>query len=223
MPHVPDTLAGWLAAWRPSRKGNPYLRLADGKLLVVFPQTCPAGFRGRVGATVVDRRWDTAEAAQRDLYDLVVSLTPRELDTLHGPVETRDDRQAADREPRREFTGEPPQDDGELLAELPRCDGREALRVTLKSFEGHPYIALRLWARDDRTGAWWPVRGKGCSIRMREAGRVAEALEKALATAAPAAAAPRQSDGRGDGGWTQALGGGPGPARAEFDDGARGE
>ena len=223
MPHVPDTLAGWLAAWRPSRNGNPYLRLADGKMLVVFPQTCPAGFRGRVGRTVVDRRWPTAEAAQRDLYDLVVRLSAAALAELHGPVETsRDDRPASDREPRREFSGEPPVDDGELLDALPRSDGFEALRVSIKEYEGRPYVSLRVWVRDKNSGAMWPTR-RGVSVRVRELPRVIAALQKAaeLATARQAAAGAPAGTGSdrpsARPSWTEALSSAR-PTRAGFDE-----
>jgi hypothetical protein len=47
-------------------------------------------------------------------------------------------------------------------------------------YQGHPYISVRLWQRDSRTGAWWPQKGRGVSVRLSEARGVAEALEKAL-------------------------------------------
>jgi hypothetical protein len=74
----------------------------------------------------------------------------------------------------------PPDDDGEVLAALPRGDGREELRVTLKSYNGHPYVALRVWERNDR-GEFWPVKNKGCSVRLGEAAAVADALTRAAA------------------------------------------
>lgn len=69
----------------------------------------------------------------------------------------------------------PPDDDGEVLAAIPRGDGREELRVTLKTYNGHPYVALRVWERNGR-GEFWPVKNKGCSVRVSEAEAVAEAL-----------------------------------------------
>lgn len=67
-----------------------------------------------------------------------------------------------------------PQERGERLATFKRGDGQE-LRVTLAEYEGHPFISLRLWERD-QAGTWWPIRGKGCSVRMSEAAELAEAL-----------------------------------------------
>jgi hypothetical protein len=74
----------------------------------------------------------------------------------------------------------PPDDEGERLAAIPRNDGREELRVTLKSYEGRPYVALRVWEKDDR-GRYWPVKNKGCSVRISEAAAVADALTWAVA------------------------------------------
>ena len=65
-------------------------------------------------------------------------------------------------------------DEGEPLGTFARGDGREELRVSLKSYEGHPYVALRVWERD-RAGQFWPSKGKGLSIRIAEAAGVAEA------------------------------------------------
>ena len=72
----------------------------------------------------------------------------------------------------------PPQDDGEVLGTFPRSQGREELRVVLKTYQGHPYVSIRVWERD-QAGAWWPVRGKGVSVRIGEAADVAEALASA--------------------------------------------
>jgi hypothetical protein len=74
-----------------------------------------------------------------------------------------------------------PAPSGELLAAFPRKGPRGLeleLRVILDAFEGHPYLALRLWQRD-RAGAWWPLKGRGRSIRSAEAQGVAEALLEA--------------------------------------------
>lgn len=82
--------------------------------------------------------------------------------------------------------GEPPKPSGDLVAALPRKrrDGPdEELRVSLDSYQGHPYISVRLWTRDARSGAWWPVKGKGISVRLSEADDVAGALREAAAMA----------------------------------------
>lgn len=220
MPHpLPDTLEAWLAGWRASRSGNPYLRLANGDTFVVWPQTTPAGFRARIGRTVVDGRWPDVETTKVALFDLVKSMSPAELAALHGPRDDRQPDRQPDREPR-EHAGTPPVDDGEILDALPRSEGREALRITLKEYEGHPYIAVRVWVRDDRSGAMWPTR-KGCSIRVREIGRVVEALQRAAALATARQAAAGQTAGRSAdgprGGWTERLGPQP-SARPGFDE-----
>lgn len=90
---------------------------------------------------------------------------------------------------------EPPHDEGERLATLPRGDGREELRVTLKSYEGRPYVALRVWEKDDQ-GRLWPVKNKGCSVRLGEAAAVADALTRAVA--GPGAARPERLRSEGD-------------------------
>jgi hypothetical protein len=82
---------------------------------------------------------------------------------------------------------QPPAETGRRLATFPRGD-REELRVTLAEYKGRPYLALRVWAEGDG-GGWWPVRGKGVSVRISEAGKLAEAL------AAVAGAAQGRSSG----------------------------
>jgi hypothetical protein len=69
----------------------------------------------------------------------------------------------------------PPAEEGRRLATFPRNRGDEELRVTLSAYNGHDYIALRVWARG-QDGEFWPVRGKGCSVRLSEAGELARAL-----------------------------------------------
>jgi Transcriptional Coactivator p15 (PC4) len=76
-----------------------------------------------------------------------------------------------------------PVDDGVELAAFPRNNGAEELRVGLKEYKGSRYIALRVWARDAGSGSYFPVRGKGVSVRLGEAEGVAEAFRKAIKTA----------------------------------------
>jgi len=85
----------------------------------------------------------------------------------------------------------PPQEQGRRLATFPRGDGAE-LRISLAEYQGGPYVALRVWERD-QAGAWWPVKGKGCSVRIAEAGKLAEALT------AVAGVSDRTTDGAGQG------------------------
>src|SRR4051794_10048858 len=71
-----------------------------------------------------------------------------------------------------------PPDPSSILATLDRGRG-EQLRVTLAEYEGHPYVSLRVFA-PGLDGQLWPVRGKGCSVRIRECRAVADALVDAL-------------------------------------------
>jgi hypothetical protein len=68
----------------------------------------------------------------------------------------------------------PPTESGRRLLTLPRSRGAEELRLTLDVFEGHEFLALRLWNRNAH-GEWWPTP-KGCSIRLHEAGQLARVL-----------------------------------------------
>lgn len=83
---------------------------------------------------------------------------------------------------RSQATAEAPQPSGETLATLPRKgpDGaRQELRVVLDEYQGHRYISVRLW-QAGQDGAFWPLKGKGVSIRLGEAEGVAAALQQAL-------------------------------------------
>jgi hypothetical protein len=76
----------------------------------------------------------------------------------------------------------PPAPTGTLLAAFPRKgpDGVEQeLRIVLDAYEGRDYIAVRVWQRD-ASGAWWPLRGKGLSVRLGEAQGVISALQQAI-------------------------------------------
>jgi hypothetical protein len=85
----------------------------------------------------------------------------------------------------------PPQENGRRLATFPRGAGVE-MRVNLAEYQGKPFISLRLWERN-QSGEWWPVKGKGCSIRICEAGDLAEALN-AVASGGAANAHPSPRD-----------------------------
>src|ERR1041385_2693657 len=75
---------------------------------------------------------------------------------------------------------EAPGENGQRLATLDRSgkDAREELRVTLAEYNGHPYVSMRVWALSN-DGQWWPVKSKGCSVRISECGDVAAALKRA--------------------------------------------
>ncbi len=70
---------------------------------------------------------------------------------------------------------------GTKLAAIPRGT-HEELRVSLDEYEGHPFVSLRMWARA-ADGPWLPVRGKGCTVRLRELEAVADALREAIGIA----------------------------------------
>jgi hypothetical protein len=75
-----------------------------------------------------------------------------------------------------------PDEHGVRLLACPRTGrtgGEEEFRVHLSEFNGHKYVSCRVWARDSRTGDWWPVKGKGVSIRLGELSDVADALQAA--------------------------------------------
>jgi hypothetical protein len=50
-----------------------------------------------------------------------------------------------------------PPNPGQVLAGIPRNEGHDELRVTLDTYNGRPFISVRLWERD-RSGGWWPTR-----------------------------------------------------------------
>jgi hypothetical protein len=92
-----------------------------------------------------------------------------------------------------------PEPSGQVLASFPRRGqhGEEqALRVCLDEYRGHPFVQVRLWQRDGRSGDWWPVKGKGISIRIAEAEGVIEALGRALDLAAETRPLERRGAGR---------------------------
>jgi hypothetical protein len=83
---------------------------------------------------------------------------------------------------------QPPFETGQRLATFPRgLQAEEELRVALCHYKGFPFVTLRVWEQDDQ-GQWWPVRGKGLSVRARECAGIAEALasvSELLALAGP--------------------------------------
>jgi hypothetical protein len=78
-------------------------------------------------------------------------------------------------------------DQGEPLATFERDQGRAKLCVTLDSYEGHPYLTLRLWRRD--ASGCWKATTRETTVRLSEAPRLAEVL------VATAASGDRQSTG----------------------------
>jgi hypothetical protein len=72
-----------------------------------------------------------------------------------------------------------PVDEGVVLVTLSRGPDLE-LRIRAKAFKGHRFIDVREWSRKAADQAWWPVRGRGVSIKVRELAQVIEALQAAL-------------------------------------------
>jgi hypothetical protein len=73
-----------------------------------------------------------------------------------------------------------PTDDGIALATLARGPGRE-LRIRLREYKGHRYLDIREWALNSHNAQWWPERGKGVTIKLRELEAVIAALTDARA------------------------------------------
>lgn len=44
---------------------------------------------------------------------------------------------------------------------------KEEFRIALDEYEGKLYLSLRVWERSPN-GQWWPVRGKGVTVRVKE-------------------------------------------------------
>ncbi len=77
---------------------------------------------------------------------------------------------------------QPPQEQGKRLATIPRGEGEE-LRVTWGEYQGHYFLSIRLWSKDRSGGGWWPVKGKGISIKPRELAAFAQGVLSALTEA----------------------------------------
>jgi hypothetical protein len=88
----------------------------------------------------------------------------------------------------------PPEDTGRRLASLPRGNDAE-LRVTLATYEGRPYCALRVWDRGS-DGQFWPSK-RGCSVRLSEVADVIAALRRAEDLAADESGQSARQDGPG--------------------------
>ena len=73
--------------------------------------------------------------------------------------------------------GNAPQDSGIRLATFPRPEGE--LRFTWNTYEDRPYLRFQLWSKSD-DGSFWPVKGQGLSIKIKDLPDLAEGLQKAL-------------------------------------------
>ena len=73
--------------------------------------------------------------------------------------------------------GTAPQDTGIRLATFPRPEGE--LRLTWNVYEDRPYLRLQLWSKSD-DGSFWPVKGQGFTIKVKDLPDLAEGVQKAL-------------------------------------------
>lgn len=71
-----------------------------------------------------------------------------------------------------------PVDDGVKLATIARAPNRE-LRMRWREFKGHQFLDIREWTRSEASGEWWPMKGKGITIKARELTDVIGACEAA--------------------------------------------
>jgi hypothetical protein len=71
-----------------------------------------------------------------------------------------------------------PTDDGVKLATLSRGPGNE-LRIRWREFKGHHFLDIREWSRRSEGDDWWPVKGKGITIKARELSDVMAACASA--------------------------------------------
>ena len=69
-------------------------------------------------------------------------------------------------------------DQGDVLARVARADGTE-MRVSLHAYEGKPYLRIGPWQRG-AGDAWWPVKSKGTTVKVRELGDVVAGLCAAM-------------------------------------------
>ena len=77
----------------------------------------------------------------------------------------------------RQGGGNAPQDTGVRLATFPRPEGE--LRFTWNVYEDRPYLRLQLWSKSD-DGSFWPVKGQGFTIKVKDLPDLAEGVQKAL-------------------------------------------
>ena len=73
--------------------------------------------------------------------------------------------------------GKAPEDSGIRLATFPRPEGE--LRFTWNVYEDKPYLRFQLWSKGD-DGSFWPVKGQGLSVKIKDLPDLAEGVQKAL-------------------------------------------
>lgn len=78
----------------------------------------------------------------------------------------------------------------------PKGDHWEEFRVALEYYNGNPYINLRVFERGN-DGNFYPVKNKGCSVRLSEAQQVSDAIMEALELADLPGGGRYPTNGRG--------------------------
>ena len=74
-------------------------------------------------------------------------------------------------------SADPPEEIGTNLVSLVR--GNDILRATWTTYEGHPYLSLRIWTPAKDGPGYWPTR-RGISIRRHELAEIRAALDAAI-------------------------------------------
>lgn len=87
--------------------------------------------------------------------------------------------------------GKAPEDSGIRLATFQRPEGE--LRFTWNVYENKPYVRFQIWSKSD-DGAFWPVKGQGLSIKIKELPDLAEGVQRALDMALKEAKRPKLMD-----------------------------
>ena len=73
--------------------------------------------------------------------------------------------------------GRAPEDSGIRLSTFPRPEGE--IRFTWNIYEGKSYLRFQLW-RKGEDGSFWPVKGQGFTIKVKELPDLVEGVQKAL-------------------------------------------
>ena len=78
----------------------------------------------------------------------------------------------------------PPEENGVRLATIARGEDEE-LRLSWSEYNGRNFLNVRIWKR--REDGWWPEKGKGMTVRLRELADFAEGVAKAVDMASASA------------------------------------
>ena len=89
-------------------------------------------------------------------------------------------------------TTKAPEPAGETLVVLRRGQGVE-LRIAMAEFQGRAYVSVRVFEQG-HDGAFYPARGKGCSLRLSELPAIVEALGRVAAGTPDREPAPTPRD-----------------------------